>query len=267
MENIELPCGQCIGCKLERSRQWAMRCMHEASLNTQNCFITLTYNEEHIPNDHSLKKPHFQKFIKRLRKRIEPIKIRYYMCGEYGDQTSRPHYHALIFNYDFPDKIYYTTKGDNDLYISPTLEKLWGKGISTIGNVTFASAAYIARYCTKKITGKNADQHYQSLDIHTGEIFTISPEYTTMSRRPGIGKQWYEQNKNDVFPFDECIVNGHPVQPPKYYDNQLPEHTLKHIKLIRKREAEKYKENNTPDRLAIREIVCQAKYKQLPRGL
>lgn len=189
------------------------------------------------------------------------------MCGEYGDETSRPHYHALIFGYDFPDKIKFKGEGNKSLYISEELQRLWSNGLSSIGEITFQSAAYVSRYCTKKINGKNAEEHYKSLDLSTGEIHNIIPEYSTMSRRPGIGKKWYEKYKEEIFPFDEIIVNGHPVQPPKYYDNQLPDNELRDIKLLRKHEAAKFRKENTYQRLMDREKVCEAKHKQLIRKL
>ena len=119
----------------------------------QNCFLTLTYSEENLPEGGNLEKEELQKFIKRLRKKIEPIKIRYFGAGEYGDQKKRPHYHLCIFNYDFPDKEVYSLSGKNrefPVYISPTLQELWPFGYHTIGEVSMASAGYIARYVVKK---------------------------------------------------------------------------------------------------------------------
>ena len=131
---IDLPCGQCIGCRLERSRQWAMRCFHEASLHDRNCFITLTYNDKFLPKDRSLYYPHFQKFMKRLRKKFGDG-IKFYMCGEYGDQFGRPHFHACIFNHDFSDKVFWKYSSASNkfgrkgaqipLYRSNDLEELW----------------------------------------------------------------------------------------------------------------------------------------------
>ncbi len=151
---VNIPCGQCIGCRLDKSKQWAIRCVHEASLYDNNSFITLTYNTEHLPEDRSLEVRVFQLFMKRLRKRFG-TKIRFYACGEYGDQNGRPHYHACLFNHDFQDKKLWKRGKDPslDLYRSADLEKLWPYGYSSIGEVTFQSAAYVARYIMKKITG------------------------------------------------------------------------------------------------------------------
>jgi len=151
---FEVPCGKCLGCRLSRSREWALRCVHEASLHEQNCFVTLTYSPENLPSDAGLHHPHFQKFMKRLRKKYSGRDIRYYMCGEYGERTNRPHYHALLFGLDFPDWEYVSTSDSgHEVFTSKTLEKIWGLGFVTIGTVTFESAAYCAPYIMKKLTG------------------------------------------------------------------------------------------------------------------
>ena len=145
--SLQLPCGQCIGCRLERSRQWAMRCLHEAQLHENNCFITLTYDDAHLPGDRSLHYSDFQKFLKRFRKSLGGAKIRYYMAGEYGEKFGRPHWHACIFGYDFHDKkLFKRTAAGSLIYTSEHLKKLWPFGHSSIGDVTFESAAYVARY-------------------------------------------------------------------------------------------------------------------------
>lgn len=156
---IMLPCGQCVGCRLERSRQWALRCVHESKMHKDNCFITLTYATEHLPPDSSLHYPDFQKFMKRLRKKYGEG-IRFYMCGEYGENFGRPHFHACLFGHNFTDlKLWKETNGQK-LYRSKELEQLWPFGHSSVGSVTFESAAYVARYIMKKITGEAAEQHY-----------------------------------------------------------------------------------------------------------
>lgn len=208
-EPISVPCGQCIGCRLERSRQWAMRCVHEASLYKQNCFITLTFADEHLAPDGSLHLEDFQKFMKRFRKKFSDVTIRFFHCGEYGTLNLRPHHHAIIFNFDFHDKYLWKVYNGINYYRSPTLEKLWPFGMSTIGDVTFESAAYVARYCVKKFTGDLAAMVYDGL----------KPEYCTMSRRPGIGREWFLKFKNDVFPSDRVVIRSDLiVKPSKYYD-------------------------------------------------
>ena len=267
---IQLPCGQCIGCRLERSRQWAVRCMHEASLHDQNCFITMTYDDDQIPDYGSLNVTDSQKFFKRLRKNTGQ-KIRYYHCGEYGETTYRPHYHACLFGYDFPDKIVHSENRNGDIvYTSSLLEKTWGHGICTVGAVTFESAAYVARYITKKITGPESKAHYERFDPETGEIIDLKPEYVTMSRRPGIGKNWYEKWKTDLYPDDNVIVKGRACKIPKYYDGlyeiESPDE-FKQIKQSRHEEAQKWADDNTSARLLVKKTVKEAKIKTLKRKL
>lgn len=264
---IDLPCGQCIGCRLERSRQWAVRCCHEAQLYKDNCFITLTYNDKYIPIDRSLDVSVFQKFMKRLRFKYGEG-IRFFHCGEYGELNGRPHYHACLFNFDFPDKKLWKISNNNRLYVSKSLDELWGFGFCTIGDVTFESAAYVARYIMKKITGDAAEQHYEYIDQTTGEIFQRKPEYTTMSRRPGIGKGFFDQFSTDIFPHDYVVINGKKIRPPKYYDGLL-EFTRPYefdlVKDHREVTAQFHIDNNTKDRLNVREQVQIAKLNLLNR--
>lgn len=256
---LDIPCGQCIGCRLERSRQWAIRCAHEASLHEHNCFITLTYNNENLPKDGSLHVDHFQLFMKRLRKKYGKG-VRYFHCGEYGEKFGRPHYHACIFNLDFHDKIHWKTHNGQKYYTSKTLDALWEhKGYCVIGDVTFQSAAYVARYITKKITGKYAEAHYQGR----------KPEYTTMSRRPGIAKHWLAKYASDVYPGDFVVMNDQKMKPPKYYDTQYElDHRDEFLQIKHKRLALgfKNKHNSTHDRLSVRETIQKEKFKRLKRS-
>lgn len=243
--------------------------MHEASLYEQNCFLTLTYDNEHLPRDHSLDITHFQKFMKRLRKKY-PQRIRFYHCGEYGEGNGRPHYHALLFNHDFADKTLWqkTTNGDL-LFRSESLERLWPLGLSTIGTVTFESAAYVARYIMKKQTGPNSIDHYTWVDEH-GEVHQLRPEYTTMSRRPGIGADWLKKFKGDVYPDDVVVLDNKKYRPPRAYDAHhevMAPEDHKKLKRRRKRQSFKHKENNTPDRLKVREKVQLARMKKLKREI
>jgi len=266
---VTLPCGQCIGCRLEHSRQWAIRCVHEAQMHEQNCFITLTYADEHLPPGNTLRLDHWQKFMKRLRKH-HGHRIRFYHCGEYGTHHGRPHYHACLFGHQFADKKLWRQSRENPLYRSPSLEKLWPFGFSTIGDVTFQSAAYVARYIVKKVTGEKAEQHYQWADADTGEIHQQRPEYTTMSRRPGIGKAWLDKYTPDVYPGDYIVLNGKKLKPPKYYNGQYeidyPSDFAK-IKRRRKEASKLHEHDQTPDRLKVKEIVKKAQLNQLKRNL
>lgn len=271
---LELPCGQCIGCRLERSRQWAVRCMHEAQLYLDNSFVTLTYSEDHLPNWSTLVKRHFQLFMKRLRKTHPGV--RFFHCGEYGDTTNRPHYHALLFNCFFSDReLYKVTAQGHSLYTSKELDRLWGLGACWIGAVTFESAAYVARYCVKKITGDAASAAYEVIDPITGEIGRKEPEYATMSRRPGIGAGWYEKFRSEVYPSDFVVRDGVRMLPPQAYDRWHGEFcrdptckwNMDGVRRRRVRRARLHKEDQTPERLRVREEVKEAQARLLKRGL
>lgn len=242
--------------------------MHEAQLYERNVFITLTYDNENLPENRSLDLTHFQKFMKRLRKKFG-ANIRFYHCGEYGDRYGRPHYHACIFNLDFPDKtIIRITPQGHKLYASKTLDDLWGFGLTRIGDVTFESAAYCARYIMKKITGDPAKEHYEYVS-EDGEIFNRVPEYTTMSRRPGIGAAWLDKYYRDVYPSDEVIINGKRYRPPKAYDARfeiIDPDMLVRVKHGREVAGFRHRANNTPDRLKVREAVQRRKLERLKRN-
>jgi hypothetical protein len=272
-ERIQVSCGQCVGCRLERSRQWAVRCVHEAQMHEQNSFITLTFSPEALaerPNQWSLDVKEFQRFMKRLRKKFGRG-IRFFHCGEYGEINKRPHYHACIFGFDFPDKeLWKVTETGCKLYTSPSLEKLWPYGFSTIGDVTFESAAYVARYIMKKVTGDAAENYYTWVDDETGEVHPLKPEYTTMSRKPGIGKTWLDSYMDDVYPNDYVVINGKRCNPPRYYDGVLKTerpYEFDEIKWQRECDAQKHLDNNTPDRLHVRETVKLAQISSLQRNL
>jgi hypothetical protein len=292
-DEMEVACGQCLGCRLDRARMWAMRIVHEASLHEfdhGNCFVTLTYRDVieadakqraegfHIPADWSLHKKHFKDFMKRLRKRF-PQKIRYFMCGEYGAKcrhgieldriqcpvchVGRPHYHAVIFNCTFTDLEKYTQRDGVARYTSPLLESIWKYGFVDVGELTYDSAAYVARYCLKKVTGVQADTHY--FDAENGDFKT--PEYCTMSRggnvkgSKGLGAEWYEKYKDDLFPADEVPVPGKGVIKgmPRYYEELFKEEdplTLEEIKERRQEFLREHAQEFTPERLMAK-YKCQ----------
>ena len=264
---LTLPCGRCIGCKLTRSYNWAIRCTHEAQLHQENSFITLTYSDEHLPWDGSLVKQHFQKFIKRLRKSSD-TPIRYYMAGEYGTQLSRPHYHACLFGHSFPDQELLKETEGLYTYTSATLDKLWNKGFSTVTEMSFETAAYAARYCTKKITGKIAEDHYTRSHPLTGEILHLEPEYNTMSLKPGIATEWFEKYKSDVYPSDYLISKNKKTPPPRFYDKlfEISGGDMEEIQKQRKKRAAKNLADNTPERLATREKSKHLSMRNLSRS-
>lgn len=228
---ILIPCGKCIGCTVDRSKQWATRMMLELKYHDKACFITLTYNDENLPvseypdengelhESYTLVKKHFQDFMKRLRRHYEyhsdGLKIRFFACGEYGGKTRRPHYHAVLYGIDFSEDrfVHEKTKDGYVLYRSPTLEKLWPYGYSMIAEVNWNTCAYVSRYCTKKKYGKQ-NIYYQT--------FNILPEFNLMSRRPGIGAQYYQDYGEEVYINEEIFLSnnkgGLKVKPPAYFD-------------------------------------------------
>lgn len=260
---VQIPCGKCIGCRLEQSRQWAIRCTHEASLHKENCFLTLTYDNYHLDPEGSLNKTDIQLFMKRLRKRFSNKTIRFFQCGEYGELYQRPHHHVILFGIDFHDKELAEIANTRvPLYTSRILSDLWPFGLHRIGNVTFESTAYVARYVVKKITGDGAEEHYQ------GRL----PEYITMSRRPGIAHDWLMKYKDDVYPHDYVVIrNGIKCKPPAYYDKIYDkiqdEYSLNKIKNIRKREALKNPDFNNARRLLVKEKIQYLKADKLVRPL
>lgn len=267
---LKIPCGHCVGCRLDKAREWAIRCMHEAKMYEANCFITLTFSDDALQRrkHRFLDKRDFQLFMKRLRKMFG-AGIRYYHCGEYGDKFGRPHYHACIFGFDFPDKKLWTVKNGQRLYRSEALEQLWPYGYSSIGAFDFNTAAYVARYTLKKKYGSASKVHYQHVDQTTGEVIEVQSEYSTMSRRPGIGRAWFDQYRGDVFPRDRVLVKGRELRPPRYYDKifevEFPS-DFHRIKVKRLNRAKQNKVDNTVERLDTRRKVAELNLKQLKRS-
>lgn len=246
-KDFQIGCGRCAGCRLERSRQWAMRITNEAQMHSENCFITLTFDDVHLDkrkpvdingnrlSNWSIWPREFQLFMKRLRKRYPGKKIRYFHCGEYGDHPEvnqnlgRPHYHAIIFNHNFADKIEFGSSGEHKYYISRELRELWPFGNNIIGEVAFDSAAYVARYAMKKRNGPATEGWYtRTLGVNpsTAEIFSepLHPEYVTMSKKPGIGAAWFKKyQETDLYNKDYVMINGKKCRAPKYYDRLLEE--------------------------------------------
>lgn len=228
-ELMYFPCGWCMDCRLRRSRDWALRMMHESQEHEASCFITLTFDQAHLPDDLSLSVRTWQLFLKRLRKRLEPRRIRFFACGEYGERTLRPHYHAVLFGVDFhEDRTMLKRKNGYPLFVSPTLASVWRFGLHSIGALTFDSAAYVARYVTKKIRGSDASEHYTRVDAETGETWEVLPEFATMSRggrsgERGIGYSFFEKYTDEMYNRDEVVSAGRLFPPPRYYDALLSE--------------------------------------------
>lgn len=261
---IKIPCGKCAGCKLEASRQWAVRCMHEKRLHNASAFVTLTYDDDHLPRGNTLVLADLQNFMKRLRKHVwsqtRETGIRFFACGEYGSRTNRPHYHLLLLNTDFADKRLIKTGPEYNLYESPSLSRLWPAGNHALGDVTFESAGYVARYCLKK--------NQNGKTVTDGRL----PEFITMSRRPGLGHDYFNKFQDEIISHDTIIVNGIASALPRFYDGKLEKlsekitttglySTWEKRKIGRRRKHPISKADTTQRRLRDREVVAAAKLK------
>lgn len=269
---IQLPCYRCVGCILERSRQWAMRCMDEASLYSENSFVTLTFDEKHLPWNRGLDKTVHQKFMKRLRKFLGPDHmVRFFMCGEYGPENGRPHYHYLLFNVGFPDRVYLkSTESGEKIYRSPSLEAVWPFGFCSVGDVTAKSAAYVARYNLKKIDGLNSRLEVPYTNPWTGEV--LEKEFVLMSRGSakrgtgGIARSWIEKYESDVYPRGVRVIKGLDTPSCRFYDSVYEKSdpvgfaTLKRVRADRRVAV---RDDNTPRRLLDKETVKLAQIKRL----
>lgn len=203
---ILIPCGECIGCRLTWRRQWAIRCMHEKRLHCESAFLTLTYDDDHLPSPPTLLLSDLQLFMKRLRS-TRPVGLRFFACGEYGESTQRPHYHLLLFNTDFADKRYWKDSATGEpLFRSAELSRLWPAGSNVLGSVSAKSCAYVAGYMLKKV---GAPVVYPP---------GFAPEFRVMSRRPGLGTVWLDRYAEEAYRHDSAIMDGHEVALPKFYD-------------------------------------------------
>ncbi|UDN67737.1 replication initiator protein [robinz microvirus RP_105] len=251
---FSVPCGRCIGCRLNRALQWSIRCMHEKQLHSESCFITLTYNDDNLPYGSTLVGRDLTLFMKRLRKAHGPV--RFFAAGEYGDTTQRPHYHILLLNRSFPDLVKYAQgKTGEPLYTSKALAKLWTFGDHYIGAVTPDSCAYVARYCLKKVTGDKASAHYEAVTDY-GEIVMREAEFARWSI--ALAKEWYAKYGKGVRDWDTVVVDGQEIPPPKFYDSLLEKvdpDAYATLKVNRRRRGLLKKADNTTSRLRVRETL------------
>lgn len=270
-EEIKIKCNNCIGCRLDYSLHWAIRCVNEAQMHENNCFITLTFSDQYLNKDLSLEKDDYQKFMKRLRREIEPLKISYYACGEYGSLNHRPHWHACIFNFKPDDLVLWQIKHGVKLYRSATLEKLWPFGFVTVGEVTFESAAYVARYMTKKIKGEMALSHYAIVDYNSGEVLGFrEPERSLISTKPAIGAEFAKKYIKDIYPDDFVFFKKQKLKPPLYYDkiyDTLDPEGFQKIKKARVDRAKERSEDYTEIRLKEKEEMKLRKIEKLKRRI
>lgn len=267
MKPVQVPCGRCIGCRLERSRQWAIRIMHENQLHMDSVFLTLTYRDNELIHGGNatgtLYPRHLTLFLKRLRKKYGSG-IRFFACGEYGEKEHRPHYHAIIFGLDFQDKAISpnNSKSGFPVYESQTLNKIWGLGDCYIGAVSFESAAYVARYIVDKKLGEESDFYHEE---------GIHPEFVRMSRRPGIGADWYAQYKSDLYPHGYAVIRGGVKSNiPRFYEKKFEESNpllLQKIKEKRKKIMDEKWDEYSPSKLRIKEHIKRAQLRSLKRSL
>lgn len=234
-----------------------MRCTHEAQLHKQNCFITLTYNDENLPEFGSLNKTDLQKFFKRLRKTAGSF--RYYACGEYGERTQRAHYHACLFGIDFQDKIHFRTIKGNHLYTSETLKEIWGLGNTSVGSLTMQSAAYTASYVMQRTLGKGCPRFVRH-DTETSELIPLQQPYAVMSLRAAIGRTWIEKYHRDIYGGDKDSIQlqTKKLRPAKYYDKIYDIINNDHMQYIKAKRRENT-EGNTNDELRAREKINNAR--------
>nr|WAE43425.1 MAG: replication initiator protein [Microviridae sp.] len=282
-KKVVLPCGKCIGCKLEYSRQWAVRAWHESKMHQNNSFICLTYDDDKVQNDvYSLVPEDLQKFWKRLRKKH---KFQYLACGEYGEEKMRPHYHACLFGLDFQDRDYLSkSQSGENYYHSEELYKTWGLGRVSVQDFSWETAAYVGRYMTKKITGdkeliKDGIKYLNADHYYNGRI----PEFLRSSRRPSIGQKFYDKYKTELYGYDECVIrNGIKTKVPRYYDKKYKDETtpllpgnvndlklrdLSTFDLLKhKRGAQTNLAEQEPERLLVKEKIHLQKATKLRRN-
>jgi len=265
---MEVPCGRCLGCLLARGRDWTVRCLHESRFHDFSWFVTLTYSDDQLHqylSHPSLNPPDMQRFFKRLRKAGH--KVRYLYCGEYGEQTERPHYHAIIFGLTFTDLKPYTTRNGNQLYTSAKLEAIWSHGNVVIGALTPETVAYTCGYTVKKLYGPDATTFYASRGTY--------PPYISMSRKPGIGTGFVSDNLEFIAGNDFVYMTPtFKTKVPRFYDKILkrkfsrnPLYSTEdpsHRADKRMHEALKHRDNSTADRLLVRHAVALARYHQRP---
>lgn len=219
-----LPCGRCLGCRANQAREWSIRIMHETQMHNSAWFLTLTYDNENLPENGSLCPTHLQGFFKTLRRDHPTGSISYFACGEYGEKTQRPHYHAVLYGPDFLDKYIHRPSPTSPVWKSQTLDSYWTHGLSEFSTVTPASAAYVAGYVRKKISTRYHPDAYTRVEPTTGELFDIQPEFSRMSLKPAIGKRWIEKYWPDVYPKDFVVIGGKKFHPPRYYDKWMDTH-------------------------------------------
>lgn len=309
-QHIKIPCKLCVGCRLDYTATWATRMMHESSFYPENWFGTMTYNDENIPEDGGVNLRDVQLLHKKLRRQLEPDKMRFVVSSEYGSQTLRPHYHGAYFNARIAEKfgdleMHSKSKDGSPLYVSEKFSNIWGNGFTLIGQLTRQSAAYVASYMLKDLDGDYVGANYSCFNPKTGEVsrptnptnlkpnqveqykekrfqeenrIYLPKPFITMSRKPGIGKDWYKKYmQTDVLNkgIDQLHLHdskGNRLNVPSYYFEQLKIDDLELYEAIKDLKADyamskKFMEDNTKQRLETKEKVKMAQIKQGQRGI
>lgn len=210
------PCGQCHECRVKLATMWACRCVLESLDHPENVFLTLTYNDDFLPENRSLSKKELQTFMKRFRKSIYPAKCRFFASGEYGKKSGkRPHYHLLIFGIGINNPVFRNLSWD---YVHQGFWcdcVAWNKGNCFIGTVTIKSAYYVAKYSVKKLTGKVGAKYYKERGV--------IPEFSLQSRRPGIGLSYLDHHQDEIAHKGYVSINGTKFCIPRYFQDKLKE--------------------------------------------
>jgi len=194
--------------------------VHEGDVAGPAWMVTLTYAPDKVPENGSLNPRDPTLFLKRARASVES-RLSYYLCGEYGERTDRPHYHLVLYGAPFLDRELLTTRHGAPVYRSDCLDAWWNLGITEFTGLTYAGARYVAGYVRKKVRQRDSPDHYQRVDPASGEIVQIEREYGRMSRRPAIGRRWIERYWRDVYPRDFVVMDGMELKPPRYYDKWM----------------------------------------------
>lgn len=219
-DRVTVPCGSCLGCRTDQARGWAVRLVHEGDVAGPAWFATLTYAPEKCPDNGTLVPRDVTLFLKRLRL-SESGRVSYYLSGEYGDATQRPHYHMVLFGAALLDREFLTHRSGAAVYRSAGMEEHWGAGLCEFTGLNYAAARYVASYVRKKVRQRDNPNHYTRVDPATGELVDIAREFGRMSRRPAIGRRWIERFWKDVYPRDFVVMEGRPLKPPRYYDKWM----------------------------------------------
>lgn len=266
-----VPCGNCLGCRKRQKRDWSIRLQHECMephefkdedgnvidrCADQACFITLTYDPEHLPQDGLLVLDDWQRFAKRLRKALGRKRLRFYECGEYGGKRLRPHFHAALYGHDFAKELVpFPQPGQHQVFTADTLSRAWGLGMAVVAPLTPETCNYIAGYVTKKV-GSQADT-LESRAYVWDEIGRVEaarpPEFSTQSL--GIGRTFLEKHYRSIYANDSVELNGFQFPVPRYYDKlmeQIDPAWLAEVKAERLVRFERNKHNHSLERLTNR---------------